>query len=57
MLNLSLEKLAFIIEKAWETRTTGEADYLIGTPVMADCLEAPIAALDLSIEEFEMSRI
>lgn len=39
------------IELARETRTTAEADYLIGTPLLADYLEEGVAALGLSLEE------
>jgi hypothetical protein len=45
------------LQQAKESRTSAEADYLIGTPLMADYLEEAIAALDLSIEEFEMNRL
>lgn len=39
------------IELARETRTTAEADYLIGTPLLADYLEEGVAALGLSLDE------
>ena len=34
-----------------------DADYLIGTPLLADYLEEAIAALGLSLEEFEIGRM
>lgn len=38
------------LELARETRTTTEADYLIGTPLLADYLEEGIAALGLALD-------
>jgi hypothetical protein len=37
-------------------RTDSEADYLIGTPLLADYLEEAVSAFDLSLEEFEINR-
>lgn len=39
--------------QARETRTTTEADYLLGTPLLADYLEEGVAALGLSLAGFE----
>lgn len=44
------------IRQARQRRTASEADYLIGTPLLADFLEEGVAALGLSLEEFEMNR-
>jgi Protein of unknown function (DUF3775) len=41
------------LRQARETRTSTEVDYLIGTPLLADYLEEGIAALGLSLEDFE----
>jgi hypothetical protein len=41
---------------ARQRRTASEADYLIGTPLLADYLEEAVSALGLSLEEFEMNR-
>jgi hypothetical protein len=40
--------------QARKSRTSSEADYLIGTPLLADYLEEAVAALGLSLEEWEM---
>lgn len=42
---------------ARERRTASEADYLIGTPLLADYLEEAVAALGLHLDEFEMNRM
>jgi len=42
---------------ARETRTKSEPDYLIGTPLLSDYLEEAVAALGLSLEEFELNRL
>jgi len=42
---------------ARETRNGSEADYLIGTPLLADYLEEAVAALGLSLEEFQINRL
>ena len=42
------------MHQARQSRTASEADYLIGTPMLADYLEEAVAALGLSLEEFEM---
>jgi len=34
-----------------------DADYLIGTPLLADYIEEAVAALGLSLEEFEIGRM
>ena len=34
-----------------------DADYLIGTPLLADYVEEGLAAFDLSLEEFEIGRM
>lgn len=34
-----------------------EADYLIGTPLLADYLEEAVSVLELSLEEFEVNRL
>ncbi|PKU22061.1 DUF3775 domain-containing protein [Telmatospirillum siberiense] len=44
------------ISQARQRRTASEADYLIGTPLLADYLEEAASALGLSLEEFEMNR-
>jgi hypothetical protein len=44
------------ISLARQTRTASEADYLIGTPLLADYLEEAVSALGLSLEEFELNR-
>jgi len=43
--------------QARETRTASEADYLIGTPLLADYLEEAVSVLGLSLEEFERDRL
>jgi len=45
------------IHQARESRTANEADYLIGTPLLADYLEEAAAALGLSLEKFETDRL
>jgi len=42
--------------QARDSRTASEADYLIGTPLLADYLEEAVAVLGLSLEEFEKDR-
>jgi len=44
------------MRQARESRTAAEADYLIGTPLLADYLEEAVSELGLSLEEFEMNR-
>lgn len=41
------------LQQARETRTASEADYLIGTPLLADYLEEGADALGLTFEEDE----
>ncbi|MDR3440564.1 DUF3775 domain-containing protein [Telmatospirillum sp.] len=41
---------------ARSSRTASEADYLIGTPLLANYLEEAVSALGLSLEEFEINR-
>ncbi|TBW35821.1 DUF3775 domain-containing protein [Siculibacillus lacustris] len=43
--------------QARESRTASEADYLLGTPLLADYLEEAVSALGLSLEEFEIDRL
>ena len=40
---------------AQQTRTSSEADYLIGTPLMADYLEEALSQLGISLEESDES--
>ena len=42
--------------QARSSRTASEADYLIGTPLLADYLEEAVSLLGFSLEEFEMNR-
>ncbi len=42
---------------ARERRTASEADYLIGTPLLADYLEEAVSALGLHLDEFEIGRL
>ncbi len=42
---------------ARERRTASEADYLLGTPLLADYLEEAVAALGLHLDEFEIDRL
>jgi hypothetical protein len=44
------------MELARQSRTSSEADYLIGTPLLADFLEEAVSALGFSLEEYEMNR-
>lgn len=44
------------MRQARQRRTASEADYLIGTPLLADYLEEAVSAFGLSLEEFEMNR-
>jgi len=41
------------LRQARETRTSTEAGYLLGTPLLADYLEEGVSALGLSLEGFE----
>jgi hypothetical protein len=43
------------IRQAEQSRTSSEADYLIGTPLLADYLEEGVAALGLSLGDYEMN--
>lgn len=43
--------------QAHEIRTTSEADYLIGTPLLSDYLEEAVSMLGLSFEPFEVGRL
>jgi hypothetical protein len=43
--------------EARRTRTATEADYLIGTPLLADYLEEGVAALGLSLEDYERDHL
>ena len=45
------------IQQARQSRTNSEADYLIGTPLLASYLAEGAAALDLSLEEYESNRL
>ncbi len=45
------------LQTARETITSKEADYLIGTPLLADYLEAAADALELPMEEFQANRL
>jgi hypothetical protein len=42
---------------ARDTRTATEADYLIGTPLLADYLEEAVAAFGLSLDDYEIDRL
>ena len=41
------------LEQAQQTRTATEADYPLGTPLLADYLEEGASALGLSLEDFQ----
>jgi hypothetical protein len=41
------------LQQARDTRTTTEADYLLGTPLLGDYLEEGVEALGLSLEDFD----
>jgi hypothetical protein len=43
--------------EARRVRTGSEADYLIGTPLLADYLEEGVSALGLSLEDSERNRL
>ena len=45
------------MQLARESRTASEADYLIGTPLLADFLEEAVSALGLSLEEYEINHL
>lgn len=45
------------LEQARNSRTGAEADYLVGTPLLADYLEEGVAALGLSLEDEEKGRM
>jgi len=45
------------MRQAREIRTGTEADYLIGTPLLADFLEEGAAALGISLEEYEKNHM
>ena len=45
------------VRQAREARTGTEADYLIGTPLLADYLEEGVAALGLSLEDEERGHL
>ena len=42
--------------QARNSRTTSEADYLIGTPLLADYLEEAVSELGLSLDDVEQNR-
>ncbi len=43
--------------QARQSRTASEADYLIGTPLLPDYLEEAVAALGLSLEEYQKNHL
>ena len=43
------------MSQARNSRTASEADYLIGTPLLADYLEEAVSELGLSLQEFEQN--
>lgn len=45
------------VRQAREARTGTEADYLIGTPLLADYLEEGVAALGLALEDEERGHL
>ena len=45
------------VRQARQIADRRDADYLIGTPLLADYLEEAVAALGLSLEEFEIDRM
>ena len=45
------------VQQARRLDNRRDADYLIGTPLLADYIEEAIAALGLSLEEFEIGRM
>jgi hypothetical protein len=45
------------IRAARQARDTSEADYLIGTPLLADYLEEAAATFELSLEEYGLNRL
>jgi len=45
------------LREARSARTATEADYLIGTPLLADYLEEGVAALGLSLEDYERGHL
>ena len=45
------------IIQARSSRTASEADYLIGTPLLADYLEEAVSELGLSLEDVENNRM
>lgn len=49
------EEWSAAMHLARQSRTASEADYLIGTPLLADYLEEAVSALGLSLEEYEMN--
>lgn len=45
------------LRQAQDAMTENETGYLMGTPMLADYLEDAVAALGLSLEEFELGRL
>jgi hypothetical protein len=45
------------MQLARETRNEHEADYLIGTPLLADYLQEAVAAFDLNLEPYQINRL
>ena len=55
--DFSADEWPAAMAQARASRTASEADYLIGTPLLADYLEEAVSALGLSLDEFEMNRL
>jgi hypothetical protein len=43
--------------RAHSTRTTHTANYLLGMPLVSDCLEEGLSLFGLSCEDFEINRL
>jgi hypothetical protein len=53
----SLAEWPAAIQQARQSISSSEADYLIGTPLLADYLEEAVSMLGISLEAYEMNRM
>lgn len=55
--DFSKEEWQSAVEAAHERHNGREADYLVGTPLLADYLEEGVSQLGYSLEEFDLDRL